>query len=126
MDCRIRPLVTNLKFWAQQSDIKDAKLNTLSSYCLTLMIIHYLQCGATPPVIPSLQVVHPDIFYPESNIFELPGLPGLPGWFNSENKQSLGSLLYGFFKYYNEVFDFTADCGSIRCASRLPIEYCYR
>ena len=55
MDWRIRPLVLKIKFWAQQADINDAKNYTLSSYTLTLMILHYLQCGPQPPVITSLQ-----------------------------------------------------------------------
>ena len=125
MDYRIRPLVTNLKFWAQQSGIKDAKSNTLSSYCLTLMVIHYLQCGTSPPVVPSLQLVHPGVFNLDSNVFEL-FEKNIPRFNSSENKQSLGALLYGFFKYYNEVFDFSADCGSIKCASRVSIDSCYR
>ena len=54
MDWRIRPLVLNIKFWAQQAEINDAKNYTLSSYTLTLMILHYLQCGPQPPVITSL------------------------------------------------------------------------
>ena len=125
MDWRIRPLVLNLKFWAHKSDINDAKHNTLSSYTLTLMILHYLQCGTTPAVIPSLQNVHPNIFYSGSNISSLPFWSKVPA-FTSGNKQSLGDLLYGFFRYYNEVFDFTADCGSVRSAGRLAIEDCYR
>lgn len=45
--------------------------------------------------------------------------------YNSTNKQFLGALLYGFFRYYNEYFDFASDCGSIRCGQRLYIGDCF-
>ena len=125
MDWRIRPLVMNIKFWAQQANINDAKVSTLSSYTLTLMILHYLQCGTNPPVITSLHDKFPNIFHTNSNVFSLPFLGDMPK-FTSPNKQFLGALLYGFFQYYNEEFDFAADCGSVRLGQRLHIGDCYR
>ena len=89
------------------------------------MILHYLQSGTNPPVIPSLQNEYPNIFYSGSDISSLPFWNKVPV-FTSGNQQSLGDLLYGFFRYYNEDFDFTADCGSIRCGGRLAIEDSYR
>ena len=91
---------------------------------LTLMILHYLQCGARPPVIPKLHQLHPKIFHPESNIFGLPFTKEISK-FTSENKQFLGALLYGFFQYYNEQWDFAADCGSVRRGTRMQIGECY-
>ncbi|XP_028178731.1 poly(A) RNA polymerase gld-2 homolog B-like [Ostrinia furnacalis] len=44
MDWRVRPLVALTKLWAQAHDINDARQRTLSSYSLTLMVIHFLQC----------------------------------------------------------------------------------
>ena len=89
------------------------------------MILHYLQCGTTPPVIPSLQNVYPNIFYSGSDVSRLPFWSKVPV-FTSSNTQSLGDLLHGFFWYYNQIFDFTADCGSVRCGGRLAIEDSYR
>ena len=56
VDSRVRPMVIAVKKWAGSRDINDASCGTLSSYSLVLMIIHYLQCGANPPVLKSLQV----------------------------------------------------------------------
>ena len=43
VDYRVRPLVMLVKKWAKKHDINDASHGTLSSYALTLMVIHYLQ-----------------------------------------------------------------------------------
>ena len=42
------------------TDIVKARFQTLSSYALTLMALHFLQSGVFPPVLPCLQVN----FYP--------------------------------------------------------------
>ena len=54
---RVRPLVLDAKLWASQHEIKDAKTHTLSSYALTSMVMHYLQCGINPPILPCLHKV---------------------------------------------------------------------
>ena len=43
-------MVVAVKFWAKSHNINEARLMTLSSYTITLMVIHYLQAGVTPPV----------------------------------------------------------------------------
>ena len=43
VDSRVRPLVVVVKKWAKTQGINDASQGTLSSYALTLMVIHYLQ-----------------------------------------------------------------------------------
>lgn len=48
LDWRVRPLVALTKLWAQAHDINDARHRTLSSYSLTLMVIHFLQCTYAP------------------------------------------------------------------------------
>ena len=101
LDPRVRPLVLGLKKWAKKNNINEARLQTLSSYTLSLMVIHFLQCGVSPPVLPCLQKLHPRIFHPESDIFSLPySLPSPP--FTSNNTESLGKLFVGFFKYYTD------------------------
>ena len=95
----MRPLVVALKKWAKNNNINEASLQTLSSYTLCLMVIHYLQCGVSPPVLPCLQKSHPRIFNPESDIFSLPySLPSPT--YTSNNTESLGELFVGFFKYF--------------------------
>ena len=99
LDHRVRPLVLALKKWAKNNNINEARLQTLSSYTLSLMVIHYLQCGVSPPVLPCLQKSHPRIFNPESDIFSLPYSLPSPAY-TSNNNESLGKLFVGFFKYY--------------------------
>ena len=124
-DYRVRPLVLAIKLWAKDHKINEARFQTLSSYTLTLMTLHYLQCGVSPPVIPCLHRLNPQMFNPNSDIFSLPYTP-LP--FSSSNKMSLGELMVGFFRYYSDSgsFDTTRDVGSIRCGSVLDASDCER
>lgn len=49
-----------VKKWAKFQNINSAKDQTISSYALTLMVLHYLQYGVRgPPVLPSLQSLYP-------------------------------------------------------------------
>ena len=101
LDQRVRPLVLALKKWAKNNNINEARLQTLSSYTLSLMLIHYLQCGVSPPVLPCLQKSHPRLFNPDSDIFSLPySLPDPT--YTSNNRESLGKLFVGFFQYYTD------------------------
>ncbi|XP_015912539.2 poly(A) RNA polymerase GLD2 [Parasteatoda tepidariorum] len=118
MDWRIPPLVLVIKKWAQDCKINNAKEMTLSSYSLVLMIIHYLQCGCEPPVLPCLQKLNSRRF--ETTDYWRPISFGDCLNFQTKNTQSLGSLLYGFFDYYTEKFDFSKDVMSVRLGCKLP------
>ena len=87
--------------------------------------LHLQKGDSHAPVITSLHKSHPRIFNSDSNVFNLPSVREMPKY-TSTNKQFLGALLYGFFRYYNEYFDFASDCGSIRCGQRLYIGDCFR
>ena len=88
----MRPLVLTIKEWAKSADINEARFSTLSSYCLTLMVIHFLQVGLAEPVVPNLHDLHPQIFHPESDIFDLPFTCDIEPNYQSKNKMSLGKL----------------------------------
>lgn len=62
VDWRVRPLVLVVKLWAKYQDINNAKNMTISSYSLALMVIHFLQCGVTPSVLPCLHTMFPGKF----------------------------------------------------------------
>lgn len=56
------------------------------SYTLVLLVLHFLQCGVTPAVLPSLQELYPDFFSQERHLQSmrladpLPSpLPGIQG-----------------------------------------------
>jgi len=124
-DYRVRPLVLAVKMWAKDHKINEARFQTLSSYTLTLMVLHFLQCGVSPPVIPCLHRENPQMFNSNSDIFSLPYTSMN---FSSTNRMSLGELLVRFFKYYNHGGDFDTqrDVGSIRCGSILDASDCER
>jgi len=102
-DPRVKPLVITIKLWAQKAEITDAKLHRLSGFALVLLVIHYLQAGCSPAVLPALQKNFPELFRsPKTTVVtELTNdLPPQVQSYKSNNTQSLGELLMGFFKYY--------------------------
>lgn len=62
VDWRLQPLAVIVKLWAQHHDINNAKDLTISSYSLILMVIHYLQFGVQPAILPCLHALYPDKF----------------------------------------------------------------
>ena len=82
-----------IKSWAKAAGINDAKEQTLSSYTLTLMVLHFLQAGTRPPVLPSLQAVYPSMFMGMACAQSVSFFPELPTKYQSSNKQSLGEKL---------------------------------
>ncbi|GIY78869.1 poly(A) RNA polymerase gld-2 homolog A [Caerostris darwini] len=119
IDKRLPPLVVLVKIWARCHDINDAKNNSLSSYSIVLMVIHYLQCRCRPPVLPCLQLLQPDRFLPDTDIRQLKLQEELPN-FVSENYEDLGSLFIGFLKYFAEEFNFEEDVMSVRLGRVIP------
>ncbi|GAB6028349.1 hypothetical protein CHUAL_002519 [Chamberlinius hualienensis] len=121
-DWRVRPLILIIKMWARAHDINDAKNMTVSSYSLTLMVIHYLQVGVSPPVLPCLHKLLPKIFTSDSDVKCLrleENLYCSP----SENNQSLGQLLVGFLNYFSS-FPFGEQAISVRLGQRISKYNC--
>ncbi|KAG7207761.1 hypothetical protein KM043_009371 [Ampulex compressa] len=126
IDWRVRPLVLVVKLWAQCQNINDAKNMTISSYSLVLMVIHFLQCGVKPPVLPCLHSLYKGKFEPHTDIhcidiheeLDIPASVLLP-----VNRQTLGELFVEFFRYY-VMFDFSRYAISVRLANKIPIEDC--
>lgn len=84
------------------------------------MVIHFLQAGCSPPVLPVLQKDFPELFR-SSNTEVLDQLTGeIPiqvQEYKSTNKQSLGELLIELFRYYS-AFQW-ADIISVRTGTIL-------
>ncbi|XP_066596030.1 poly(A) RNA polymerase gld-2 homolog A-like isoform X2 [Prorops nasuta] len=128
IDWRVRPLVLVIKLWAQAQNINDAKNMTISSYSLVLMVIHFLQCGAKPAVLPCLHALYPEKFSPlaEIHTIDIHEELNIPtDLFPRRNRQSLGELLYEFFGYY-VTFDYSQYAISVRLAKKVFIEDCRR
>lgn len=120
MDWRVRPLTLVVKMWAQHHNINDAKNMTISSYSLVLMVIHFLQYGVSPPILPCLHAMHPDKFVRMSDISNLDLTESVEPYKN-ENSMPLGELFLQFLEYYAN-FDYTHYAISVRTASVIPIE----
>lgn len=99
MDWRLRPLVLIVKLWAQFHNINDARNATLPSYSLVLMVIHFLQCGVKPAVLPCLHKLHPDKFSVNRDYTQI-NMNEVIEPFKSENREALGELFVKFLEYY--------------------------
>ncbi|KAK5125741.1 hypothetical protein LTR85_012015 [Meristemomyces frigidus] len=115
-DHRVRPMVLFVKSWAKRRKINSSYSGTLSSYGYVLMVLHYLMNVAQPPVLPNLQLPwRPnaectpngatrtqvdewtvDFWRNEDEITK-----ALHSGQMSSSRESLASLLAGFFKYYS-------------------------
>jgi poly(A) RNA polymerase GLD2 len=120
-DWRIRPLMLFIKKWARFHDINDASKQTISSYTLTLMLIHYLQVGISPPVLPCLQKIRPELFDPKIDVRNLSLRFNNVIDFTSKNRATLGELFLGFLNYYSNVFSFDTEVISVRLGSTLSL-----
>lgn len=118
IDWRIKPLVIFVKSWAKFQNINDASQGTISSYSIVLMVLHYLQCGCNPPVIPNLQRLYPNKFSNQTDIRSLT-LNERMDYPPSNNSQSVGKIFIGFLKYFSEEFDFDKYVISIRTGTKL-------
>lgn len=114
-DPRVRPIVLFIKSWAKHRKINSSYSGTLSSYGYVLMVLHYLTNVANPPVLQNLQAT----WTPQGA--SLPQGEDVDGWQvrfwrnNVEitaaaqrgqlnnNRESVGSLLAGFFHYYSSL-----------------------
>uniref|UniRef100_A0AC35UGF3 PAP-associated domain-containing protein n=1 Tax=Rhabditophanes sp. KR3021 TaxID=114890 RepID=A0AC35UGF3_9BILA len=117
-DWRVRPLVSVVKEWAKKRGMNDANKSTFTSYSLVLMCIHYLQCGVSQRILPSLQDMYPEHFNNNCDARNLSvdvtlDIPVEDRWkFNTD--ATLSELLLGFLKYYATEFDYETDAISIR------------
>lgn len=116
-DPRVRPLVLFVKHWAKVRGINTSYRGTLSSYGYVLMVLHYLINVAQPSVCPNLQAMAPPVdphLRPEQ-VENTTICQGRYVWFwknedeikaaakqggLTQNRDSIGHLLRGFFEYY--------------------------
>ncbi|KAI9832188.1 MAG: hypothetical protein M1819_004540 [Sarea resinae] len=115
IDERVRPLAMIIKHWTKKRILNDAALGgTLSSYTWICMIINFLQTRE-PPILPVLhQRPHQKrtIASGEESSFadDIDSLRG----FGSDNKETLGELLFFFFRHYGHEVDYDKDVISVR------------
>ncbi|PYH68662.1 PAP/25A associated domain family [Aspergillus vadensis CBS 113365] len=115
LDERVRPLAMIIKHWTKRRILNDAGLGgTLSSYTWICLIINFLQTR-DPPVLPSLQArPHKKKLSADGIVCSFDDdLDSLVGY-GRKNKQSLGELLFQFFKYYGHELDYERHVISVR------------
>ncbi|XP_030371632.1 poly(A) RNA polymerase gld-2 homolog A isoform X2 [Scaptodrosophila lebanonensis] len=124
LEWRVRPMAITIKQWAQFHNINNAKNMTISSYSLMLMVIHFLQAGVSPPVLPCLHKLYPEKFaFMQPCDFGYVDMNEVMNPYPSENVQTLGELLLNFLHYYS-VFEYGKFAISVRVGGVLPIEVC--
>lgn len=118
IDERVRPLAMIIKYWTKRRIVNDAAFGgTLSSYTWICMIINFLQ-SRNPPILPALHQVN--IKHSKSNggssfADDIETLRN----FGYENKETLGELLFSFFRYYAHEFDYDAFAVSVRQGKKI-------
>ena len=118
-DKRVREFILMIKYWASRRGINTAYEGTLSSYAWTLMSIQHLQM-TNPPVAPNRQSGN------KPSLVEINGVSydisndSTP--FESENEQSLASLLITFFDRFATRWDWNEMVVSIRNGGPLNAE----
>ncbi|ESN96084.1 hypothetical protein HELRODRAFT_189101 [Helobdella robusta] len=139
MDPRVPSLLMSVKRWARLNDINNACHSTLSSYCLTLMVIHFLQT-CPPRILPSLQALYPGIFNLRVELSRIDLDVKLPAFNNNNNVYnnninndnnnnnndnddnntiSVGQLFMDFLDYYGNKFNFERNVISVRLGTTL-------
>ncbi|CAJ0916508.1 unnamed protein product, partial [Mesorhabditis belari] len=60
IDSRFAQLGLLIKSWAEKNKIYGSDNGGMNGYSYLVMLVHYLQKGASPPVLPNLQKLYPD------------------------------------------------------------------
>ncbi|KZM18964.1 nucleotidyltransferase [Ascochyta rabiei] len=125
IDERVRPLAMIIKHWTKQRLLNDAGIGgTISSYTWICLIINFLQTR-DPPILPALHSL------PFREIDRSTGQPSHSGFaddvdklrgFGDSNKESVGQLLFHFFRLYGHEVDYEKEAISIRQGKRIPRE----
>jgi len=115
VDERVRPLAMSVKHWTKRRILNDAALGgTLSSYTWICLIINFLQTR-DPPILPSLQArPHQKRVTPDGLVYSFDDDLEKLAHFGRKNKQSVGELLFAFFRYYGHELNYEKNVISVR------------
>ncbi|GAB7339787.1 hypothetical protein MBLNU457_6339t1 [Dothideomycetes sp. NU457] len=121
IDDRVRPLAKIIKHWTKVRILNDAAFGgTISSYTWICMIMNFLQ-SRQPPILPSLQKL------PDSRRSTINGkispfaddLDSIKGY-GKDNHESLGELLFRFFRFYGYEIDYAESVVSVKEGRVVP------
>ncbi|KAI9338951.1 hypothetical protein DFJ73DRAFT_603047, partial [Zopfochytrium polystomum] len=125
LDPRVRPVILIIKHWAKQRVLNDetAKGGTLSSYCWVMMVLNFLQTR-DPPIIPCLHQLYFDRLKDRNDLLTPIIIDGVDCSFEEDitslkdfgrkNNETLGGLVYAFFRQFAFEFDYETQVVSVR------------
>ncbi|KAG0215669.1 hypothetical protein BGX28_008915 [Mortierella sp. GBA30] len=128
IDERVRDIVVIIKLWAKRRKINNPYTGSLSSYAYVLLVIHVLQKRGVLPNLQSIVVGSGSIpFWPCQgfNRYFFEDIPNLARYWQPTPEalgQSVGELLYEFFRYYASEFRYATQVVSIRSGGLLTKE----
>ncbi|KAG0047054.1 hypothetical protein BGZ83_007797 [Gryganskiella cystojenkinii] len=118
IDPRVRPFAMIIKHWARRRVLNDAANGgTISTYTWICIVINFLQMRS-PPILPSLHKF-PHALSKDNQVINgnntsfCDDLETLEG-FGLANKETLGGLLYAFFRRFAVEFDYDHHVISVR------------
>jgi len=130
LDDRVRPLVLLIKSWAKNYGVCGAHLGNLSSYAWTIMVIHYLQLLKMLPALQTLAkqsvIIVDQDYWGHERKFDVSFLTaeeylresGTKFSNNAAQHFSLGELVYGFFRFFCQEYQWGNEVVSIRVPGR--------
>ncbi|KAG0369749.1 hypothetical protein BC939DRAFT_506283 [Gamsiella multidivaricata] len=118
IDPRVRPFAMIIKHWARRRVLNDAANGgTISTYTWICIVINFLQMRS-PPILPKLHKI-PHALSEDNQVVNgnntsfCQDLESLEG-FGLPNKETLGGLLYAFFRRFAIEFDYDNYVVSMR------------
>ncbi|KAF9132207.1 hypothetical protein BGW39_000642 [Mortierella sp. 14UC] len=118
IDPRVRPFAMIIKHWARRRVLNDAANGgTISTYTWICIVINFLQMRS-PPILPILHKISHTLSDDNqvingNNTSFCDDIESLEG-FGFPNKETLGGLLYAFFRRFAIEFDYDNHVISVR------------
>uniref|UniRef100_A0A7E4UNQ5 PAP-associated domain-containing protein n=1 Tax=Panagrellus redivivus TaxID=6233 RepID=A0A7E4UNQ5_PANRE len=124
IDDRFGQMCRILKAWGKKANVINSYGKMLNSYAVCLMIVHFFQCGANPPIFPNLNAMFPEIVdgnmpLPEVKMYLDGEIPFPVVQMNPKNDDTLTSLIFDFLVYWGK-FDYFHHEASIRVGTVCP------
>ncbi|KAK3848683.1 MAG: hypothetical protein J3R72DRAFT_360772 [Linnemannia gamsii] len=128
IDERVRDMVVIIKIWAKHRKINNPYTGSLSSYAYVLLVIHVLQRRGVLPNLQTIVAGNGKVPFWDCqgfNRYFFEDIANLSRYWQptpESQRQSIGELLYEFFRYYASEFRYANHVVSIRSGGLLTKE----